>query len=546
MKKHYQKQLAKSYWKEIAESIILSIVITVLSVIGPLLLKYAVDENMDGMLNKQALVWYLILLTMLYAAKFSYNRFQFWFAENFKNKETISLYKKAFKLSYQDLTKMEPTYLTERIQSTMDTIFQLYCSSITGIFVAMLTMLITLFVVFRMSPALSVLYFLQIPIQYFGFQKLLNGENSKLSQYGIQMQEIRAKGNKNIKAVVSDVDSIKQYGNDGGLLPFLEKSIAAIQQITREGNGYAMDICTILNYVCALLKNMAYLFLIFLYVKAKVSVGDLIYLTLMNDVYYEAIGSIIEIRVNLRDLRAALLFVENEIEEKQESDGNVELEQISALYGTVKNVGYGEQTLVQEGSFSFEKGDVIGFAGDSGTGKSTFVKMLVKFLHSDHIFINGIGLQEISNASLRKKVCYVPQNAYLLPCSIRENMTLGREVPEEKWKQLEQMDFIKKFLTLEQGLDTLVLENAANLSGGDRQKIILGRIFLQDPEVILLDESFHAIDERTGDEIMQLILSLYKERIILLISHSEHYFKYCTKRLEIRNGQLIQLDGCQS
>lgn len=84
-----------------------------------------------------------------------------------------------------------------------------------------------------------------------------------------------------------------------------------------------------------------------------------------------------------------------------------------------------------------------------------------------------------------------------------------------------------------------VYENGANLSGGDKQKIMLGRIFLQDPDVIILDESFNAIDEKSGEDIITEILAMYADRIIIIISHSERYLKHCNKRVIIKNKKLM-------
>lgn len=74
----------------------------------------------------------------------------------------------------------------------------------------------------------------------------------------------------------------------------------------------------------------------------------------------------------------------------------------------------------------------------------------------------------------------------------------------------------------------------------DKQKIMLGRIFLQDPDVIILDESFNAIDEKSGEDIIDEIAAMYADRIIIVISHSEKYFKHCNKRVHIQNKRLYQ------
>ena len=531
MKFLYDKELFHRYYKEILKNICLLLMISSLSVIAPLILRK------DGFHTGKILI-YLIVLTMLYAIKFLYNRFRFWFTEKFKNEETRNLYQKIFHVSYNKINEMEPSYIAERVNHTVSTIFNLYCTSLTGIFVSAITVTVVLCMVTKINRELAVLYFLQIPLQYFGFQKLLNGEKSRLSQYSYELQNISAKNNKNMKAVISDVNSIKQYCDKEGILSFISKSIGNITKMERKANSYAMDICTILEYISLLLKNSCFLYITYLFITGKAFIGDMIYLNLINDIYYTSIGEVINIQINLRDLHGAARFVSEEIEANYEEDGNIVPGKIEIISGEIKNICYGDTKLITEGHFAFQKGDRIALTGDSGSGKSTFVKMLTKFLHCEGIKINGFDLKMIENRALRNQIFYLDQNSYLLPFSIKENITLGSTVPEEKWKRLLQMEFMQKFLESEQGLDMTVYENGANLSGGDKQKIMLGRIFLQDPDVIILDESFNAIDEKSGEDIITEILAMYADRIIIIISHSERYLRHCNKRVMIENKKL--------
>ena len=539
MKKTY-KRLLKKYSIEVVKSVLWLVLISILSILGPLLLKEAVDYNVKKGFEIDKIAGYILVLTLLFIAKFIYNRFKFYFEEKFKNFETEKLYQEIFKMSYEMINKMEPTYLTERVNSTVNTIFSLYSSSISGIFVSALTMIMILAIISKINWILAVLYFLQIPLQYIGFQKLLNGENSKLSAYGVLLQETSARNNKNIKAVMSDVESIKQFGESTGIISFIKKNVSEINKISREGNQYAMDVCTILEYICQIVKNASYIFIIYLYITGRATVGDIVYLNLMNDIYYGSVSDVISIQVNLRDLKAAMKFIVEEVEKNKEDDGCIEISGVCSLSGQIKKMGYENIELIKEGSFNFEKGDIVALKGNSGVGKSTFVKYLNKFLISNEIFVNGINIKEISNDSLRKKIFYLAQNAYLLPLSIKENITLGENYDKQRWNMLLEMEFMKKFLGLEEGLETKVYENGANLSGGDRQKIMLGRIFLRNPDVIILDESFNALDEKTGEEIMEEILNMYSDKIVIIISHSEKYLKKCNVIVTIKNKQLSQ------
>lgn len=340
---------------------------------------------------------------------------------------------------------------------------------------------------------------------------------------------------------MSDISNIKQYSGNDGILTFIKRNVTETNKIARKGNSYAMDICTLLEYICQIIKNFSYILIIYLFVSDMATVGDIVYLNLMNDIYYGAISDVINIRVNLRDLKAAMKFIIDEIENNKEADGTIKIHEIQEISGTLKDVGYSNNILIKDGSFKFKKGDIIALTGASGVGKTTFVKLLNKFIYSDTIYINGENINNLENFSLRKCVFFLPQNSYLLPLTIRENITLGKQVSESTWNKLLEMDFMKKFLRTEDGLDKFVYENGTNLSGGDKQKIILARIFIRNPDVIILDESFNSIDEKTGNEIIEQIISQYSNRIIIVISHSEKYLKKCNFRITIENKKLVQV-----
>ena len=93
------------------------------------------------------------------------------------------------------------------------------------------------------------LYFIQIPLQYFGFQKLLNGEKSKLVRDGTKLQKMEATSNKNMKLILSDVNGIKQYGKNGIILNLIRDNLKDANALEREANTYAMNVCTVLEFL---------------------------------------------------------------------------------------------------------------------------------------------------------------------------------------------------------------------------------------------------------------------------------------------------------
>ncbi len=534
----YDKLLVKKYGREIIANIILLMSMSILSIIGPLIMRSAVDYTLKWGIEKRSVMLYALVLLLLYIVKFIYQRFRYWFAERFKNIETVKLYEKVFQMKYEKIIQLEPTYIVERINTTVSTIFELYSTSLAGIFVSALTVIMILFIVFRIDNLLGILFVVQIPLQYLGFRKLLNGEKSKLSKLSEKLQIVSAKNNKDIKAIMSDVINIKQFEKNSKLFLLIQKKICEINQAEREGNTYAMETCTVLDFIMVMLKNMAYIYIVVLFAIGQAEIGDLIYLNLVNNLYFDSISDVIEIQINLRNLRGSMKFVKEEIDSNKEADGNVQIHNIDLISMDIRNLGYDTKVLVREGKLEIKKGDVVSISGESGCGKSTLVKTFNKLLTADGLSINGIEADKIKNASLRKCIFYLSQDAYLLPLTIRENIELGIDVSEEEMQKLMKADFMRKVISDEKWLDKKITENAANLSGGDRQRIILGRIFLRDPEVIILDESFNSLDEDTGLTILKQIIDMYSERIIIIISHSNTYLQYCNKKYEIRNGVL--------
>lgn len=535
----YSRELFIKYKKDIYLNILFLLITTLLSIAGPLVLRNVLNHNNDAF-NQRNIMLYFGIVVLLYVIKYFYNHFKFLFTEKFKNHETVNLYEKVFRMKYNKINEMEPTYITERVSTTIETVFSLYVSSITGIFVSCLIMIVTLVMVFCINKSLCLLYFIQIPLQYFGFQKLLNSENSKLVRYGTKLQKMEATSNKNMKLILSDVNGIKQYGKNGIILNLIRDNLKDANALEREANTYAMNVCTVLEFLSVCLKNASYLLIIYKYLTGDVSVGDLVYLNLMNDIYYSSIGDVLNIQINLRNLKGSLDFVSDEIETNFEESGTRKLSEVDSISGNVENVGYDNQhILIEKGDFCFEKGDVVGVKGESGCGKTTFVKLLNKFEEGKSININGCDIMNLDNDSLREKILYLPQNTYLLPCSVKDNILMGKTIDELRWQELLKYDFMKNLL--DKGLEKMVLENASNLSGGDRQKIILARLFMQNPDVVILDESFNAIDEDTGENLFEILKSIYTDKILIIISHSSKYLERCNKMIEIKDKELIQL-----
>lgn len=173
-------------------------------------------------------------------------------------------------------------------------------------------------------------------------------------------------------------------------------------------------------------------------------------------------------------------------------------------------------------NMSFPKGSFTAIVGESGCGKSTISSILMgrNKGYIGEIMVGDIPLSEISEESLMKNFTYISHQSYLFKGTVRENLLMARPDASETalWNVLEQVK-LADFLRNEVGLDTLLNENALNISGGQRQRLALARALLHDSPVYIFDEATSNIDVESENDIMTQIYALAKTKTVILISH---------------------------
>ncbi len=181
-----------------------------------------------------------------------------------------------------------------------------------------------------------------------------------------------------------------------------------------------------------------------------------------------------------------------------------------------------DREILSDISFSVPKGQMVALVGESGCGKSTIASLLMgrNKVAEGMISLEGLPLVAIPEEERMKKITYVSHNAYLFKGSVRENLLMGQEDADDEklWEVLRRVK-LEEFLQTQDGLDTLLLEKASNLSGGQCQRLSLARALLHDSDIYIFDEATSNIDVESENAIMEQILELAKKKTILLISH---------------------------
>lgn len=202
-----------------------------------------------------------------------------------------------------------------------------------------------------------------------------------------------------------------------------------------------------------------------------------------------------------------------------------------------------EEKILDNISVDINKGDKIALIGESGIGKSTFIKLIMRFwdVNSGHIDIDGKNIKEIPTKSLRASQTLVSQETYLFNESIEDNIKIGnmnasREEVIEAAKKASIHDFIEK---LPNGYDTKAGELGGMLSSGEKQRIGLARAFISSGDVLILDEPTSNLDTLNESEILKSIKENCEEKTIILISHRKSTTSVCNKVYKLENKKLL-------
>lgn len=260
---------------------------------------------------------------------------------------------------------------------------------------------------------------------------------------------------------------------------------------------------------------------------------------------FECIMSIIKNGLFVNNLRT---FLEYEEKIPQDQDGKIP-EEFREL--TFEHVGfsYKDEETIQDLSFVLKKGEVAALVGHNGAGKTTIIKLLLRFYDptSGVIKLNGIDIREYNLKAYRDLFATTFQDFALFGMSIRENVLMGRHYENEEElvkKSLKRAGVYEKVMSLEQGIDTMMTkefdENGAVLSGGESQKIAVARTFAKDSEVKIFDEPSSALDPIAEYELFKNIMKEGNQHTMLFISHRLSSVKVCDKVFMLERGRIIE------
>ena len=287
----------------------------------------------------------------------------------------------------------------------------------------------------------------------------------------------------------------------------------------------------------------------YLAIKGKISIGDIQAFIQYNKQFTQPIGQIAQISGNLQSMVAAAERVFEFLEQDEEKDSKEDPVDIDNLKGNIEfdHVKFGytdDRIIIKDFSAKVKDGQKIAIVGPTGAGKTTIVKLLMRFydLNSGKITIDGYDIKEFKKGTIRRKFGMVLQDTWLFSGSIKDNIKYGRpDASDNDVIEAAKAAHIHHFIkTLPNGYNMVLNEETSNVSAGQKQLLTIARVILADPKILILDEATSSIDTRTEIQIQSAMDNLMKGRTSFIIAHRLSTIKNADLILVMNEGDIVE------
>ena len=287
----------------------------------------------------------------------------------------------------------------------------------------------------------------------------------------------------------------------------------------------------------------------YLAIQGKITVGNIQSFIHYNKQFTQPINQIAQISSMLQAMVAAAERVFDFLEQPEEIETAKGEIDTSKIKGNVEfkhvNFGYDEdKTIINDFSANIKEGQKIAIVGPTGAGKTTMVKLLMRFydVNSGEINIDGHNIKDFKRGELRKMFGMVLQDTWLFGGTVKENIKYGNEEATdgeviEAAKAAHVHHFIK---TLPKGYNSILNEESSNVSAGQKQLLTIARVILANPKILILDEATSSIDTRTEIQIQKAMDNLMKGRTSFIIAHRLSTIKNADLILVMNHGDIIE------
>lgn len=547
----------KPYKAKIMVVFMFSILSTLFTIVGPKVLGNATTElyngviaklNNTGSINFNKLHTILITLLILYIISAILNYVQGVVVSKISAKYTMDLRRKVNrkmeKLPLKYFDKKSHGEVLSLITNDIDKISQNLSNALTETVTCIVALLGMLIMMFSINVTMTLAIIIILPICMMLTIKIA----SKGQKYFTYRQEGLAKVDTKVEEMLRNHNIIKVFNSEDKILKDFNKENDSLADNTWKSTF----IGGIMHPIMMLIGNLSYVVIAFLgglfVIQGKITVGNIQSFITYAKNFTNPIGNLASIMTELESMIAASERVEDYLleEEEKKLENPVLLENVKGniTFDHVK-FGYDEnKPIIKDFSAYVEKGKKIAIVGPTGSGKTTLVKLLMRFydVNSGSIFIDNINIQDVDRNELRKNIGMVLQDTWLYSDTIMENIRYGKldatddEVIEAS-KEAQVHHFIQ---TLPNSYNMQINEETSNISEGQKQLLTIARAILRDPKVLILDEATSSVDTRTEELIQKAMDSLMKGRTSFIIAHRLSTIKNADLILVLKDGDIIE------
>ena len=551
------KLLFKKYTVSTILVVVFALVSTIFGIVGPKIMGRATTElfeglvakiNNTGSINFEKIAGILLTVLGLYLLSALFMFIEGWLMSNISQNLTYDIRKDiSKKINTLPMGYFEQRTVGEtlsRVTNDVDTLGQSLNQSFTQIIANTTMVLGVLVMMFTISPLMTLIAIVILPVSGVllgaltkASQKYFTGQQKSLSDVNGQVEESYA--GQNIIAAFNHKDkSIKEFNAKNGEL----------YATSWKANFFSGLMFPVINFV----GNLGYVGIVFsgglLVAKGTIGVGDIQAFIQYIRNFTQPIGQIAQSMTEIQKMAAAgervFEFLDAKDEEVVETTEVIENKEGNVIFDHVR-FGYVEdQIIIKNFTSDVKKGEMVAIVGPTGAGKTTMVKLLMRFyeLNGGSISIDGKDISKLSKEELRSYFTMVLQDTWLFKGTILENLRYGRlDATDEEVIEAAKAAHIHHFIkTLPGGYDMELNEDASNISQGQKQLLTIARAILADKPILILDEATSSVDTRTEVLIQKAMNKLMEGRTTFVIAHRLSTIRNADKILVLKDGDIIE------
>lgn len=531
---------------------------TVFNIVGPKILGKATTEIFNGLVSKVSggsgmdfgKIGQILLITLgLYVVSALCSFIQGMIMTGISQKTAYRLRKditekvNRMPMDYFD-TKPVGEVLS-RVTNDVDTLGQSLNQSATQLITSVTTLIGVLVMMLSISPLMTVVALLILPISV----GLISFVMKHSQKYFSGQQEYLGNVNGQVEEVYSGHNVIKAFNKEDDVIREFDRTNDKLYESAWKSQFFSGMMMPVMQFV----GNLGYVGVAilggFLAIKKTIEVGDIQSFIQYVRNFTQPIQQVAQV-TNMLQLAAASSERVFEFLEEKEEDQTVEHPvSVEGLHGNVQfeNVHFGynpEKIIINDFSANVKEGQKIAIVGPTGAGKTTMIKLLMRFydVNSGSIKIDGHDVRDFNRSELREMFGMVLQDTWLFHGTIMDNIRYGKlDATEEEVIQAAKAAHVHRFVqTLPGGYQMEINEEATNISQGQKQLLTIARAILADPKILILDEATSSVDTRTEVRIQKAMDNLMKGRTSFVIAHRLSTIRDADLILVMKDGDIIE------